>query len=218
MRKNNPYPPVPEKSYSNSDAMKAKILLENKNKSGVYMWKNLTNGKCYVGSSVDLRHRFSKYFNVNHLLYANNMYICRALLKHGYAKFSLDILEYCEAQKCLKREDYYLKLLNPEYNTSQNASAPMFGLTHSEEVRKKMSIDRTGKKNPRFGKPRAEGAGSPPQKIEVTDLQENTTINYDSISEAARALNLPRHTTIANFLAQNQKKPYRGRYFFRKVD
>jgi hypothetical protein len=31
--------------YPNSDISKAQILSENKNKSGIYMWKNLINGK-----------------------------------------------------------------------------------------------------------------------------------------------------------------------------
>jgi len=67
------------------------------------------------------------------------MYICRALLKHGYDNFSLTIIEYCEPEKCLEREDYYLKLWKPEYNTSLNPSAPMSGLTHSDETKTKIS-------------------------------------------------------------------------------
>ena len=31
---------VPAKLYPNSETSKAQILLENKNKSGIYMWKN----------------------------------------------------------------------------------------------------------------------------------------------------------------------------------
>jgi hypothetical protein len=32
-------------TYKNADVQKAQILLENKNKSGVYIWVNLINGK-----------------------------------------------------------------------------------------------------------------------------------------------------------------------------
>ena len=63
--KNNPS--VPVKSYPNSDTYKAQILSENKNKSGIYMFKNSINGKRYIGSSVDLRERMYQYFNNNHL-------------------------------------------------------------------------------------------------------------------------------------------------------
>jgi len=48
---------IPIKSYSNAEAEKAKILKENKNKSGIYMWKNIINGKQYIGSAVDLSNR-----------------------------------------------------------------------------------------------------------------------------------------------------------------
>jgi len=43
-----------EKLYPNSDTCKEKILSENQNKSGIYMWKNRINGKQYIGSSIDL--------------------------------------------------------------------------------------------------------------------------------------------------------------------
>ena len=45
--------------YQNAEADKAKILSENKNKSGIYMWTNLINDKCYIGSVIDLSDRLS---------------------------------------------------------------------------------------------------------------------------------------------------------------
>jgi excinuclease UvrABC nuclease subunit len=56
-----------EKVYPNSDTCKVKILLENQNRAGIYMWENLTNGKRYIGSSENLTKRFIDYFNINHL-------------------------------------------------------------------------------------------------------------------------------------------------------
>jgi group I intron endonuclease len=112
---------------------KVNILQENTQKSGIYMFKNLINGKRYIGSSVNLIRRFLRYLNTNYLIRENCMQICRALLKYGYSNFSLTIFEYCEPEKCLEREDYYFKLLKPEYNTSINPSAPMTGRKHSEE-------------------------------------------------------------------------------------
>lgn len=53
----------PERVYKNVDKEKLKILKENQNKSGIYMWKNLINGKKYVGSSENLKIRFLQYFN-----------------------------------------------------------------------------------------------------------------------------------------------------------
>ena len=59
---------IPIKSYSNAEADKATILKENTNKSGIYMWTNNINNQKYIGSSENLRARFLKYFNNNHLL------------------------------------------------------------------------------------------------------------------------------------------------------
>ena len=55
------------------------------------------------------------------------------------------------------------------------------------------------------------------QKIEVFDLEEKTTITYNSIGEAAKALNCL-HTVIVNYFTRNQKKPYKGRYTFKKIN
>jgi hypothetical protein len=98
---------IPVKIYSNSDTCKAQILSDNKNQSGIYMWKNQINGKRYIGSSNNLNRRFSEYFNANYLLKNNSMHICNSLNKHGYTNFSLSILEYCSPDKCLIREKYF---------------------------------------------------------------------------------------------------------------
>ena len=43
---------IPIQIYPNAEADKAKILSENTNKSGIYMWKNLVNEKRYIGSEL----------------------------------------------------------------------------------------------------------------------------------------------------------------------
>jgi len=131
--------------YKNVDKEKLKILKENINKSGIYMWKNLTNDKRYIGSSNNLKIRFSRYFNVNQLKRCNFMYICRALLKHGYSNFSLTIIEYCEVSELLTKEKYWVKLFNPEYNIIQDPTAPpMSGRKHSDKSKTKISDAQKG--------------------------------------------------------------------------
>ena len=55
---------------------KTQILKENNNKSGIYRWINIDNGKSYVGSSVNLKERFVSYYNINHLKENYDMLIC----------------------------------------------------------------------------------------------------------------------------------------------
>ena len=66
------------------------------------------------------------------------------------------------------------------------------------------------------GKPKPSGA-SPSQAIEVIDNENNQTTTYDSISEAARALNI-NHTRIVKYFANNQTKPYKGQYTFKSYN
>jgi len=59
------------------------------------------------------------------------MPFCRALFKYGYSNFSLEILEYCLVSDLLKREDYYIKQLKPDYNILQEAGSSL-GYKHTE--------------------------------------------------------------------------------------
>ena len=146
---------IPIKTYSNAEADKAKILSDNKNKSGIYKWKNNNNGKQYIGSAVDLPKRLKFYYSNSSMkacLKRSQSHKCNALLKHGRSNFSVEILEYCEPEKCLEREAFYQTKLKPEYNISLNPSAPMYGRNHSDETKQILSDAKKGEKNPMFGR------------------------------------------------------------------
>jgi len=222
MKKNSKhYKPVAE--YLNAYVKKKQIFREIKGKSGVYRWTHKKSGISYIGSSKYLHLRFLQYFNVNHLKRTHYMYICRALLKHGYSNFSFEILEYCSPEKCLEREAFYLKKFKPKYNISLNPSAPFSGRKHSNKTKQIMSdtakkIDhpgryKTGEENPMHGKPKPEGAGRVSQPIEVTDITNNTTTSYNSIREAARALEI-NESSIRRNLKSNSNKSYKNIYMF----
>ena len=91
----------------------------------------------------------------------------------------------------------------------------MYGQNHSDESKKIISEAKKGENNPNYGK-KVEGSGKPSQVIEVSDIKNNTTTSYNSINEAARALNI-NHTRIVMYFANNQTKPYKGRYTFKKL-
>jgi group I intron endonuclease len=163
--------------------------------------------------------------------------IYSAILKHGISNFKLEILKYCSPAKCIKWEQYYIDLLKPEYNILKTAGSPL-GLIHSDETRAKLSALNKGKNNPMFGKKHSveykakmsealKGENHPmfgktgekhhsSLKIEVTDLELNTTTTFGSMSEAARALNIAQGR-ISDYFTRNQKKPYKGIYTFKKL-
>jgi len=89
--------------------------------------------------------------------------IYRALLNNGYSNFSLAIIEYCEPENCLKREQYYIDLLKPEYNILKIAGSSL-GHKHSQETRANMSEAKKGSKNPIFGKQKLKDLVNPLKK------------------------------------------------------
>lgn len=169
----------PEKKYDNAFLMKKMIISENKGKSGVYMLTNTTTGNIYVGQSTDLSKRFIKYFCLSYIKSKESLIISRALIKYGYTNFSVSILEYCDKSHLIQREQYYLDKLNPEYNILKIAGSsrgykhsqdskdkkskalkgiyigiksPLYGKTHTEETKKKMSLQKKGINNPLYGR------------------------------------------------------------------
>lgn len=86
----------------------------------------------------------------------------------------------------------------------------MFGKKHTEETLAKMSAARLNKSRP-------EGSGSPLKRIVVLNVLTNERTEYESISAAAKALNI-RKSTISLFLANNQQKPYKNLFIFKEIE
>jgi F-type H+-transporting ATPase subunit a len=226
----------PAAIYANAEQSKKIVMQENQGKSGVYRWTNLINGKTYIGSSYSLSNRLRHYYskkNMEAQLKKGKSAIYSSILKYGVSMFKLEILEYCLPEECIKLEQKHIKLFKPLYNILQIAGSS-FGFKHSAEtlanMRKKklseehkanISAAQKGKKKPWLNKPKSEEhklkltlAQPNCIKIKVTDLETNITTEYDSVKQAARALDLSSPNTIYMFFKQNQKKPYKGRYIF----
>ena len=144
---------APVKIYSNADLQKQNIINENKNKSGIYQWVNILNGKTYIGSSVNLGRRLKQYYTYSYITSSQNkkMIIYKAILKYGYSNFSFKILEYCDISILIQREQFYFSLLKPEYNTLKNAGNTL-GYRHTDETITKMSKIKIGQNNHFYGK------------------------------------------------------------------
>lgn len=132
-----------QKTYFNLTETKP-IFHDNKGKPGVYRFVNLVNGRTYIGSSADLTRRFRDYLSavwLNKELHRNKSIIYRALLKYGYDKFRLDILEYCEKSECINREQYYIDTLSPYYNICTKAGSSL-GRVTTDTTRLKLRMAR----------------------------------------------------------------------------
>ena len=119
----------PIKIYNNSLLNKFNVLDDNLGKSGIYRWVHGIKNKSYVGSSINLCHRLRNYYSINYLkrrVLTSNSRIYTALLEFGYENFTLEILEYCDKNIIIEREQYYIDLLKPEYNIQSIAGIVLF--------------------------------------------------------------------------------------------
>lgn len=118
---------------------------------GVYIIKCLKNGKFYIGSSVNLRVRFNEHRNELRKGSHHNHHLQAAWNKYGENKFEFKVLEYCERNMTLIREQFFLDALHAYergvgFNIARDSSAPTLGRKASIETRAKLSQKRRQRK------------------------------------------------------------------------
>lgn len=201
---------IPIKSYSNASKFKVIIHKDNHKKSGVYRWTNLINEKSYVGSANNLSGRLRNYFSPRFLkreILKGKSKINSVLLKYGYENFSLDVLKYCDTSKLIKWEQYYLDLLDPEYNILKKAGSNL-GFKHSPDTILKMKAYKHTYEAKAIIKAKMKGRKPSYKNIIkvklslshitiVVNVINNSTKEYYSIREAARNLRVSNHTISA---------------------
>jgi GIY-YIG catalytic domain/NUMOD1 domain len=184
---------IPKISYLNIDLNKDNIFKENRNKSGIYKWTNLITGKSYIGSAINLSRRLKQYFSIHYLnrvLSKSKSIIYSSLLKYGYSNFRLEILEYCEPNSLLEKEQQYIDTLKPEMNICKIAGS-VLGLKHRPETVAKIS------------------AKARKCLTIIINIIDKSKIEYSSMSEAAKNLGV-RASTICKYA--NTNKLYKNTY------
>jgi group I intron endonuclease len=183
------------------------------------MWINKLKGKKYVGSSINLRRRLLEYYNINRLLNEKCMPINVALLKYGYHNFSLTILEICEVDNLMSREKHFFNKYSPEYNILNTPGSPSrgSGWRHSEATIENMRLAANNRVKSPEVLAKLSAAQPNGMKIEVIDLETNSSTVYDAIKGAARALSIDRRY-IEHYIYLNQDKPVLGRYTFKLIN
>lgn len=110
-------------------------------KCGIYIIKNRINDRFYIGSSIDIKHRWQE-----HISSANSFSkypIHNAIRKYSKNNFSFKILEICNKNDLLKKEQKWLDKKSNNilcYNIAKNAKAPMLGRKHTDKTKQKISL------------------------------------------------------------------------------
>lgn len=127
---------------------RSQIKLVTVNRSGVYLWYNKVSGKYYVGSSINLYKRLSRYYQKGYLRYSTHydLPIVRAITKYGLDNFILVILDYTDEFNIHLSEQYFIDSLLPIYNIRQVAGfrsgKRIIKKSLSEEHKLKLSLKR----------------------------------------------------------------------------
>ena len=146
------------------------------------------------------------------------MPINQSLLKYGYQSFSLTILEFCNIDSLVPREKHFFDVYSPEYNILKTPGSPDRGKgwTHSEATVEKIRIAA----NKRLESPEVLAKMSTDQtsgiKVEVINVETQTSTTYHAIKAAARALSIDKRY-IEHYIYLNQDKPVLGKYTFKLI-
>lgn len=118
---------------------------------GVYQIVNTITGDRYVGSSIDLRARWSKHQCDLRKLRHGNPKLQAAWNLHGHVFRFETLLVVKDSSSLIEAEQRFIDELKPEYNRSPSAGSNR-GLVHSEQAKANIGASVSGKSNAWFGK------------------------------------------------------------------
>ncbi|MEO6522212.1 MAG: NUMOD3 domain-containing DNA-binding protein [Mucilaginibacter sp.] len=207
---------------------------------GIYKITCIKNKRVYIGQSVDLEKRLHQYKIIK---CKKQPKIYRSLLKYGVSKHKFEVVVECDIEDLNKWERYYQDLysacgkngLNCQLTESDNLSG-----THSEETRAKISLSAMGNtkwlgrkhtpesiekiRKAKTGIKKAVKVVYPMERVE--GMRKNcgdhkpvvcieTGIEYYSIAECARQLDIHKFTLYQYLSGYNKLKSIKGLTFKR---
>lgn len=116
--------------------------------AGIYIIQHDTGVKCYVGSATDLRRRRGEHLRALKRNDHENEHLQRAWNKYGIDAFTFSIVETCEPEQAVAREQAVIDEMSRSigwrnlYNESRTAGSRL-GVPQSAETRAKMSRNNT---------------------------------------------------------------------------
>ena len=104
-----------------------------------------------------------------------------------------EILEYCEPDKCISKEQFYLDLYSPKYNILKKAGSSL-GFKHSAETLAKLKLRKFSEETLKklrlhISNLNLELNIKKRIKVNIHDFITESTTTYDSVAIAAKAIN-----------------------------
>lgn len=193
--------------------MLVKLNDENMEKTGVYRITNPVNNEFYIGSaSQSFKKRFWNHDRLLRLSKNPCSFLQKAYNKNKHVDFIFEILEVCEKQECIKREQFYLDTLKPKYNLCKIAGSGLGRKASREYMEKQFEAQRTF---------------TDEQVISMFDLYNNgikvkeiANIINCKPNNVSCVLNFPNKYKFVkekyNLKLKNKKKKYTGRFLITK--
>lgn len=203
--------------YENPEKVKKDIYKDNNHKTGIYLWTHKALGKQYVGSSLNISQRLVKYYSKACLvseIQRSNSAIYRAILKYGIKEFTFEVLEHCEADVLIEREQFYINTLKPEYNVLKKAGNRK-GFMHSEATKELQRASRLGVVLSEDTKLKMSVANVKSTSVVVINNQTGEVSEFLTMRKAAEFLGTS-HSQVISYI--NSKKLFRGIYIIDKKD
>lgn len=161
------------------------------NISGIYQIRCLVNNEIYIGSAFDLKRRHKEHINDLKRNDHHSHYLNRCYNKYGHEIcLEFSVLEHCSVEELIDRENHYLWMLKPKFNTNLCANSSL-GVKRTEEQRTRMSLSRIGSKHSDNTKKKMSKSAGIHLRKPVLQIHLDTgevIAEYESISEAARVM------------------------------
>lgn len=149
--------------------------------TGIYIIQNSKNKKIYIGSAININKRWACHISLLKNNKHNNKHLQLSWNKYGFENFNFRIIEYCEKEILLEREQYYLNLylkanefpknnffIKKGYNLNP-VSTSRYNSKQSKE-----SIKKSIENNPNV------------KKVYCLNIAQNEIKKFDSITQCAR--------------------------------
>ena len=182
------------------------------NKCGIYCIKNIINDKCYIGSSIHIYYRLRRHKSDLLKNAHANPILQNAYNKYGANSFVVSIIEECNEDIVLQREQYYIHTLDPVYNITKEV------INNRPSLESRIKISNTMKAKAKAGIRINCMNENKRKQIDLYDCNCQFIKRFDSYNDAGRYLKqfYPRLTPDSvSIIVKSKRGKYRDNYLIR---